>query len=293
MSKKNTEGSDAGPKTCFIVTPIGQVGSDINKRAMGLIDAVISPVLSNFNFVAVAANHISSSGSINRQIFKQLTDAELVIANLTDLNPNVMYELAIRHAVRKPVVLMAEDGQKLPFDLYDQRTVFYTNDLHGVNDAKARLKEFIESALSDKIVENPLYDSIEANEILEKVSSDDTPIQLLFDKIDRLESNVLRGKSESSYLRDSAKFFNNVTSDVFGNRSNIIFESQAITPRSIYEAVRNAAYNNGYNGALSFKKITGGNLFDIMFQSPVGPEIFEECVKTIKSLGGSIVEATI
>jgi hypothetical protein len=72
----------------------------------------------------------------------------VTIVDLTDLNPNVMYELGARQGLGRPYILMAAEGQALPFDLLDFRTIFYKLDLDGVEDARANLKSQLESALS-------------------------------------------------------------------------------------------------------------------------------------------------
>jgi len=65
----------------------------------------------------------------------------LVVANLTGLNPNVMYELGYRHCVEKPVIVIALDGTKLPFDVKDGRTFFYKNSIAGARRLREDLVE--------------------------------------------------------------------------------------------------------------------------------------------------------
>jgi hypothetical protein len=106
---------------CFIVTPIGGDNTEIRRAAEGVIDAVVLPLLiNNFGFRdtnITVAHRMPQAGSINRQVIQRILEDDLVITNLTGLNPNVMYELAIRHASRKPVIIICENGTKLPFDI--------------------------------------------------------------------------------------------------------------------------------------------------------------------------------
>lgn len=144
-------------KECFIITPIGGRGSETRRETDGLIKNVFEPVLAKFEFSPVPAHQISESGSITRQILKRLLEAELVIANLTDLNPNVMYEVGIRHCARKPMIVVAKEGTILPFDLSDERTIFFKNDMSGSEELKERLIDILPNAIKDESPDNPVY----------------------------------------------------------------------------------------------------------------------------------------
>jgi hypothetical protein len=183
---------------CFIITPIGEVNSDVYVKAMGLIEAVIEPVLEEFNFKAVAANHISSPGSISKQLIKSILEDKLVIANLTGLNPNVMYELAVRHAARLPVVIMAETGTRLPFDITDQRTIFYDDSLAGLNVAREQLRSMVEKAIDDKEPDNPIYQAAEQALIFKELKAND-PLKVVMDRLDSMEG-LLRSSTNLGRL---------------------------------------------------------------------------------------------
>ncbi len=89
---------------CFVIAPIGDEGSETRKRSDQILNHVITPTALSCGYEAIRADKISKSGMITMQIIQHLLDVPLVIADLTDYNPNVFYELAIRHVVNPPKV---------------------------------------------------------------------------------------------------------------------------------------------------------------------------------------------
>ncbi|MBH0345657.1 hypothetical protein BK731_00605 [Bacillus thuringiensis serovar muju] len=179
-------------KTCFIITPIGDGKSDIRRAADGVIDAVIVPALIEIGLQEdniKVAHRMANLGSKNKQVITSILQADLVIANLTTLNPNVMYELAIRHAVRKPVIQICQEGTRLPFDITEERTIFYTNDMAGVLELSRNFREMVVQAIEDDEPDNPIYRVIEANTIMKNVKEDD-PSRFLLNRMDSLENTL-------------------------------------------------------------------------------------------------------
>ena len=201
-------------KECFIITPIGTGGSDIRRETDGLIKSVFEPVLAKFEFSPVPAHQISESGSISRQIIKRLLEAELVIANLTDLNPNVMYEVGIRHCARKPMIVVAKEGTTLPFDLSDERTIFYKNDMSGSEELKERLIDILPNAINDESPDNPVYRVVDVDLI--KLPEETPEVSVLANKryslieeqLEEIQSSIRRLTSTGSNLHRTGGIIN-------------------------------------------------------------------------------------
>jgi len=200
MTKKvgavTAESSSAEKRRAFVIAPIGPDASPIRRATEGLVKAVIVPVLDELSFAPIMAHQISAPGSISRQIIGHLLEDELVIADLTALNPNVMYELAVRHAVRKPIVVLAQVGTVLPFDVAHERTIFYMDDMNGGEELKPKLSAAVEAALKDELPDNPIYRG-KAELILREDAPPDRQTFIL-DRLEGIERSLARLTTETS-----------------------------------------------------------------------------------------------
>jgi hypothetical protein len=121
-------------KSCFVIAPIGMAGSDVRQRSDLIFEHVITPGVSRFGYVPVRADMIAEPGLITNQVIQRVVQDQLVVADISGANPNanVFYELALRHALRKPVVLIADATQTIPFDVAGARAVL----VHGLATAE-------------------------------------------------------------------------------------------------------------------------------------------------------------
>lgn len=107
--------------------------------------------------------------SLHLKSFNQyLVEARLVIADLTDHNPNVFYELAVRHAMKKPVVQLIQSGQRIPFDIAQMRTILYDlGDPDNVVVSRDQLIEQIRAVEANPTdVDNPISSGIQLQNLV-------------------------------------------------------------------------------------------------------------------------------
>ena len=110
----------------------------------------------------IRADEVDRSGAITKDIIERLAKADLVIADLTGLNPNVYYELGVRHALRAGRTIMMLDETRtehIPFDLSAYRVIKFRADLVGIG----KFEEALAAAVTDKATgipgsDNPVHD---------------------------------------------------------------------------------------------------------------------------------------
>ena len=149
---------------CFIVSPIGPEGSDIRRRADQILRHIITPALITCGFKVMRADQISEPGLITTQVIQHIIDDPLMIADLTGSNPNVFYELAIRHAIRKPLIQIIQKEEKIPFDVAGMRTIPVDHrDLDSVEEAKQEIERQVNAVIKKKPeeIESPISVSVE------------------------------------------------------------------------------------------------------------------------------------
>lgn len=143
------------PHTCFVIGPIGDpyAAHDSPEREayehhLGIFEQVIAPACERLGITAVRADGIAHAGDINEQICRHVIESDLVIADVSGGNPNVMYELGLRHITGKPTIHIGEAGQ-LPFDIASIRTIRYQRARSHLAGARKEIESALEVGLRD------------------------------------------------------------------------------------------------------------------------------------------------
>jgi len=157
-------------KTCFVIMGFGKKTDFASGRTLDLDKTyknIIQPAVIEAGYQCIRADEIQDSGIIDRSMYALLIRSELVIADISTYNPNAIYELGIRHAVKPySTVILKEKQGSIPFDLDHTRIFTYVHlgeDI-GADEAKrcqSELVSLIKEIDAKPKTDSPLYEYIE------------------------------------------------------------------------------------------------------------------------------------
>src|SRR4051812_20577518 len=101
-------------KRRFGIAPNCEQKFETWERSDQVLKYIIRPAVEQCGYSAMRADEIDQPGMITSQVIQHVVEDPLVVADLTDRNPNVFYELAVRHALRKPLVQLIKKGEQIP-----------------------------------------------------------------------------------------------------------------------------------------------------------------------------------
>lgn len=170
---------------CFVIMPFGNPKLEKEKtdKFERIYSHWIKPTIESIRINAKADNFISCHradkenrpGEIITHIIENLATSDIVIADLTGRNPNVFYELGVRHAIRNTTILISEDIEDIPFDLRGLRTIHYRYHIEGIWDFQQALKDTVLKIISEpEQIDNPVRSFLYKRE-MEKLLLTPTP----------------------------------------------------------------------------------------------------------------------
>jgi hypothetical protein len=184
-------------KTCFVICPIGEQESETRKRSDQVLKHIIRPAVESCGYGAVRADEIDKPGIITSQVIQHIVSDQLVVADLTERNPNVFYELAIRHALRKPLVQIIKKGESIPFDVAGTRTISVDHrDLDSVENAKNEICDQIKALEKDSSdIETPISVSLDLQLLRQSEKPEERSIADLVAAVSDLRNSLIKIES--------------------------------------------------------------------------------------------------
>jgi len=146
---------------CFVIMPFGEKADPDGKPIdFDLIyKSIIKPSVEKAGCTSIRCDEIVESGMIHSMMFEKIYNSPVAVVDITLLNPNVFYELGVRHALANFVtVIVRRKGTKLPFNVQDLHIIEY-DDLHSGSDeeAKQKLVNAIGNGLKSRKVDSPVH----------------------------------------------------------------------------------------------------------------------------------------
>ncbi len=166
----NPAKTTAGPKRCFVVMGFGIKTDYATGRKLDLDKSyrnLIKPAVEEAGLICVRADEIVHSGIIDVPMYRELLTADVVVADLSTANPNALYELGIRHALKpRTTIVISENKLTYPFDLNHILITSYTH-LGDVIDYDEALRfqkvlvKMLKGVESDPRPDSPVYTFLE------------------------------------------------------------------------------------------------------------------------------------
>lgn len=111
-------------------------------------EQIYKPAIENLNFNSKRADSLFRPSPIIKDIWEYINHSKILLADITGLNPNVMYELGLAHAIAKPVIIISDTIENVPFDLRFLRILIYdTKNPTWALDLKNSITKSIEEIL--------------------------------------------------------------------------------------------------------------------------------------------------
>ena len=195
--------SSQNKRVCFVISPIGRNGSEIQNRFKDVLEFIIRPAIASagYEMSVIRADDMNRPGSFIKDILQQLLDSYVVIADLTTQNPNVFYELGVRHALSPRTILIAQTADDIPSDLREYRTIVYDTSARGAANFKEQVQKYLKEIFADPHrADNPVMDRL--GSVLERQTAAlQEEIKSLRQQLDRV---MKKGGSQSTALSEAS-----------------------------------------------------------------------------------------
>ncbi len=184
---------------CFVIMPISDPDGYDSGHFQHVYDDIIGPACDTAGYEPVRADDVLETNFIHLDVLKRILETPMAVCDLSTRNPNVLFELGMRQAFDKPVVLIQEEGTERVFDIAPLRSTEYRKEriYHQVLEDQKSIAAAIEAtkkatANNDGINSMVSLLSLTSSATLKEVTHDDQSpaLQYVMAEIDALRRDV-------------------------------------------------------------------------------------------------------
>lgn len=182
---------------CFVIMPISDQGDYPKGHFTKVYEQIIKPAVEDAGYIPYRVDENKISDTIINKIFDAIQECPMAICDLSNRNPNVLYELGLRQAYDKPVVLIQDNITENIFDVSGISTIYYQSDrlYENVLEAREKIKDAIISTKEGRI--NTLVRIVKAS-APDLSGIDISPEDKLSAKLDLIYDELKKNKNENT-----------------------------------------------------------------------------------------------
>jgi len=162
-------------KKCFVIMPFGK-RKDVDGTELDfdfIYHEIIEKAVEDIGIDCERCDEMINTGSIHKTMFRGIFDADVAVVDITSLNPNVFYELGVRHALHKYVTLVIRRNSDapLPFNIRGLNILGYDLDSEGqLEIARKKIREYIQNGMDKQPTDSIVHDALEGRVKIERKS---------------------------------------------------------------------------------------------------------------------------
>ena len=229
--------------SCFVIMPFSKT-NDIHTEEYWTnhYEKIIKPLIVNNGLLPHRSEALR--GNIINLIINDLVTSPIVVADLTDANPNVYWELGVRQSFRHGTITIAQDGTKLAFDLWAKGTLFYfPNNIIKNTDFEKRFSDALQHCLANpKSLDSHVLEAISGRGTLYQIISKEENIR----KLEAITSETIYNVTVLRHIKETCE----KNEDIINNKTGT--SGKTVTNLLGFSAIENLHINRYLDVEQSF-----------------------------------------
>lgn len=205
MAEKVEKTQNSKKEKCFVIMPFSDSGDYVSGHFSRVYNYIFKPAIEKAGYTPHRIDAEKSSNLIQERIIRELIEAPMVLCDLSSRNPNVLFELGIRQAFDKPVVLVKDESTERIFDISGLSTVEYRKSCiideaqKDINNISVAIEETKKDNHFNSLIGliNASPATITSGKAIEDNQYTDYMLKKIYSMVDKLQDSITYSKTEN------------------------------------------------------------------------------------------------